>query len=212
MNLQSDILDPAGEDAGGGALRQSTVLIADGDNNARRELGAQLSGLGHTVVGETDSGLKAIALARNIHPDLVILDITLTDLSGFDVSESLSREGIAPTLLISDAVSEESIDRFERSGAMGYLTKPSRISELGPNIQIALARWQRLRELEAEIASLNERMEARKLVGRAKAILMERFNLQERDAFRRIQAQSSALNKPVHEIARAIITAHDVSA
>jgi len=199
------------EDAGGGALRQATVLISDGDSVARREIGAQICEFGHTVVGESDGGQKSLSLARNLRPSLVIAEIGLADLSGIDLAETLAREAIAPVILIANAVSAEDLERISRSAAMSFLAKPLRPADIGPQIQLVLGRWTRLRELETEIATLNERMEARKLVGRAKAILMERFSLQERDAFRRIQAQSAALNKPVHEIARAIITAHDVS-
>ena len=186
-------------------------MIADDSVTDRSEVRVLLTAIGHTVVAETDTSAKALSLARGLRPDLVIVEASLSPLSGFDTAALLAAEGIAPTILVTAHVGEETLERIGKSGALGFLAKPLRAADLGPLIQLAVARWERFIELNAEIAALNERMEARKLVGRAKAILMEKLNLQERDAFRRIQAQSAALNKPVHEIARAIITAHDVS-
>lgn len=192
-------------------MRQVSVLIADDSVTDRSEVRVLLTAIGHTVVAETDTSAKALSLARGLRPDLVIVEASLSPLSGFDTAALLAAEGIAPTILVTAHVGEETLERIGKSGALGFLAKPLRAADLGPLIQLAVARWELFTELNAEIAALNERMEARKLVGRAKAILMEKLNLQERDAFRRIQAQSAALNKPVHEIARAIITAHDVS-
>jgi AmiR/NasT family two-component response regulator len=194
-----------------GHLRHLTVLIADDEAVVRLDLKSLMTELGHTVVGEADTGAKALALAKNLRPDLVLLDISMPPVSGLDVADALAAEQIAPSLVFTGVAMEEALERVGRSGAMGFLCKPLRTGDIGPLMQIAVARWNKILELEAEIKLLNERMEARKLVGRAKAILMERFNLPERDAFKRIQAQSASLNKPVHEIARAIITAHDVS-
>ena len=104
------------------------------------------------------------------------------------------------------------VERAGRAGSV-WASLPSRFAPPTWDLSfpIVLARWQQLKDLDSEVKSLNERMEARKIIGRAKAILMERLQLPERDAFKRIQAQSAAMNKPVHEIARAIIMAHDIS-
>lgn len=195
-------------------MRRANILIVDGDPDGRGDLRDKVRALGHAIIGEADSGAQGLALARNLRPDLVLLGMRLPNLSGLDVARLLVDEQVAPSLMLADDGGGESggdgLEQLETSGVMGFLSKPPRASDLGPGIQIAISRWRRLIELESEVKSLNERMEARKLVGRAKAILMERNNLQEREAFRRIQAQSIALGKPVHEIARAIIMASEI--
>lgn len=168
--------------------------------------------IGHTVAGEADSGSQALTLARNLRPDLVLLDIVLPHLSGIEVARTLALERIAPVVIFTGGAGSELAAQAYSVGVMGFLSKPLRVADLGPIISIAIARFAEMMALEGEVRSLNARMEARRLVGRAKAILMEKQNLAERDAFRRIQAQSLALGKPVHEIAQAIITASELSA
>lgn len=191
-------------------MRRANILIVDGDAAVRGVLKRQLDDLGHAVVGEADSGAAGLVLARSLRPDLVLVDMTLPSLSGLDVAKTLLDEQVAPSLLLADGEARDDLDAVESSGVMGFLSKPPRPSDLGPGIQIAIGHWRRIVALETEVRTLNERMEARKLVGRAKAILMERHNLPEREAFRRIQAQSLSLGRPVHEIARAIITASEI--
>lgn len=193
-------------------MRQANVLIVDDDAIVRLDLKNQVKAIGHTVAGEADSGSQALTLARTLRPDVVLLDIVLPHLSGIEVARTLALERIAPVVIFTAGASSELAAQAYSAGVMGFLSKPLRESDLGPIISIAIARFAELMALENEIRSLNARMEARRLVGRAKAILMERQNLAERDAFRRIQAQSLALGKPVHEIAQAIITASELSA
>jgi AmiR/NasT family two-component response regulator len=193
-------------------VRQANVLIVDDDPIVRLDLKTQVKAIGHTVAGEADSGSQALTLARNLRPDLVLLDIVLPHLSGIEVARTLALERIAPVVIFTGGATSELAAQAYSAGVMGFLSKPLRGSDLGPIISIAIARFAELTALENEVKSLNARMEARRLVGRAKAILMEKQGLVERDAFRRIQAQSLALGKPVHEIAQAIITASELSA
>lgn len=193
-------------------MRHANVLIVDDDPVARLDLRTMLMELGHSVIGEADNGGQALSLARSLKPDAVLMGIVLgSPLSGLDVARTVSTERIAPVILFSGNASADAIAVLDASGAMGFLSKPLRISDLAPTIAITVARFKELVTLETEIKSLNERMEARKLVGRAKAILMEKHGLSEREAFYRIQTQSTALNKPSHEIARAIITASELA-
>jgi response regulator NasT len=177
-------------------VRQANVLIVDDDAIVRLDLKNQVKAIGHTVAGEADSGSQALTLARTLRPDVVLLDIVLPHLSGIEVARTLALERIAPVVIFTAGASSELAAQAYSAGVMGFLSKPLRESDLGPIISIAIARFAELMALENEIRSLNARMEARRLVGRAKAILMERQNLAERDAFRRIQAQSLALGKP----------------
>lgn len=192
-------------------MERANLLIADPEPRARLDLKILLTQLGYEVVGEAQNGEQALAMTRSLHPDVVILDAVMPRLGGVDVARALLPERLAPVVVVSAHAPREVIGKATEAGVLGFLTKPLRRDDLGPVIEIARARFDELVALENEIRSLNERMEARKLVGRAKAILMERHGLQERDAFRRIQAQSVALGKPVHEIARAIITASEVT-
>jgi two-component system, response regulator PdtaR len=192
-------------------VRQANVLIVDGDPVVRLDLREVVTGIGHVVVGEAGSGAQALALARNVRPNVVLLDIVLPSLSGLDVARTITAERLAAIIFVTGAADGESLSEMDACGAMAFLSKPIRETDLRGIIPIALARFRERVALEDEVKSLNERMEARKLVGRAKAILMERQGLTERDAFRRIQSQSIALNKPVHEIAKAIITASELS-
>lgn len=191
-------------------MRRANILLIEGDSEARIELRAALRALGHSLIGEADTGNQGLSLARNLRPDLVLVNAALSGVSGLDVSRLLVEESVAPTLILADPDTGDDPRDLVESGAMGYLTKPARDTDLGPVIQLAIARWRQIVDLQSEVRALNERMEARRLVGRAKAILMERNNLPEREAFRRIQAQSVALGRPVHEIAKAIITASEI--
>lgn len=193
-------------------LRQANLLIVDEDPAARLELKNTLTNLGYSVVGEADNGGRALALARSLKPDAVLMDVVLPNLSGLDVARTLAAERASAVVLFSGSASPEMLAQCDSAGAMAFLSKPLREADLGPTIAIAVARFRELARLEEELKSLGEKMEARKLVGRAKAILMERHGLSEREAFHRIQSQSIALNKPVHEIAKAIITASEISA
>ena len=191
-------------------MRTATLLIVDDDPIIRLELRTTLATIGYRIAGEADTGMQALTLARTIKPDVVLMDIVLPQVSGLEVARTLMTERVAPVVLFSGNASPEVIAQADAAGVMGFLSKPLRNSDLGPAIAIAMARFHELVELETEVRSLNERMEARKLVGRAKAILMEKHGLTEREAFYRIQSQSTALNRPVHEIAKAIITASEI--
>jgi len=194
-------------------VRQASVLIVDDDPIVRMDLRSLVTSLGHRVVGEAETGGQALSLARSLRPDLILLNVILLALPGLDVARVVSAERLSALLLFSGSAEAASggPDSEAAPAVMGFLSKPIREADLRHAIPIAVARFQERLTLEDEVRSLNERMEARKLVGRAKAILMEKHSLSEREAFRRIQTQSVSLNKPVHEIARAIITASEIS-
>jgi response regulator NasT len=194
-----------------GELRQASVLIVDGDPIARMDLRSLVTRLGHRVVGEAETGGQALSLARSRHPEVVLIDTAVPALSGLDLARAVSAERLAAVLLLASATELAAVLDFDSVAVMACLSKPVREADLCLAIPVSVARFQERVALEEEVKSLNERIEARKLVGRAKAILMEKHGLTEREAFRRIQAQSASLNKPVHEIARAIITASEIS-
>ena len=186
------------------------VVIADDDPLTRLDLRHSLEGLGLRVLGEAEDGRQALALARTLHPDLMILDIMMPQMDGLETARLIRSEQLAAVVLLTGFAEEDMIAKADAAGVLAYLRKPFRPSDLGPALAIALGRHRERQALEADVEVLKEKMEARKLVGRAKAILMERHNLTEREAFYRIQAQSQSLQKPAHEIAKAIITASEL--
>jgi response regulator NasT len=192
-------------------MQQGRVLIADDDAVIRMDLKAMLEDIGHEVVGEADNGETACYLARSLKPDIVLLDIMMPKMNGLDAAACISQERLAPVLLLTAYSEAPMIEQATRAGVLAYLVKPFRKQELQPAIEIAIARYRELAALEGEIEGLHGQMETRKTVGRAKAILMERHGLAEREAFRRLQAQSLAMNKSLKDIADAIILADELS-
>jgi response regulator NasT len=192
-------------------MQQGRVLIADDDAVIRMDLKAMLEEIGHRVVGEADNGETACYLARSLKPDLVLLDIMMPKMNGLDAAACINQERLAPVLLLTAYSEAPMIEQATRAGVLAYLVKPFRKQELQPAIEIAIARYRELAALEGEIEGLHDQMETRKTVGRAKAILMERHGLAEREAFRRLQAQSLAMNKSLKDIADAIILADEMS-
>ncbi len=186
------------------------VLIADDESLTRLDLKTTLETLGHRVIGEADDGRQVLALARSLRPDLVILDIMMPGLTGLEVALALHQEHLAPVILLTGYAEDDMIARADAAGVLAYLRKPFRPEDLPPAIVLALGRHRERRLLTEEIESLKDKIEARKLMGRAKALLMERDNLTEREAFHRIQSQSQTLQRPPQDIARAIITASEI--
>jgi len=191
-------------------LDRSRIVVADDESLIRMDLREMLSQLGYLVVGEAGDGRSAVNLSRELKPDVVIMDIKMPDLDGIEAARILTQERIAPVLLLTAYSDRELIDRARDSGVAGYLVKPFRESDLAPAIEIALARFAEFRELQKEVGDLQETLETRKLVDRAKGILMDTQSLTEAESFRRIQKMSMNTRRPMKEIAEAIILAHEV--
>ena len=190
----------------------ANVLIAEDEAPIRLDLRRLLAEIGHNIVAEADTGEKTLALARSLRPDAVLLDLRMPRTDSIEVARTLTRERVAPVLVLtSPSEAAAAIQQASDAGVLAFLSKPCQRPDLECAIPVAIARFQEIVTLENTVRALEERMEARKLVGRAKAILMERQALSEREAFHRIQAQSQVLNRPVHEIARAIITASEIT-
>lgn len=191
-------------------MGQTRVVIADDESIIRMDLREMLSGLGYLVVGEAGDGLSAVNLAREIKPDLVIMDIKMPDLDGIAAAKILTEERLAPVLLLTAFSQAELIDGAKEAGVVGYIVKPFRESELVPAIEIALSRFKEFRAIEKEAQNLRETLETRKLVERAKGVLMDSQELKEGEAFRKIQKLSMNTRKSMREIAEAILLAHEV--
>lgn len=191
-------------------LPQTRVVIADDESIIRMDLKEMLTTLGYLVVGEAGDGISAVNLARELRPDLVIMDIKMPDLDGIAAAKILTEERIAPVLLLTAFSQQELVEGAKEAGVVGYVVKPFRESELIPAIEIALARFKEFRSLEKEAHNLREMLETRKLVERAKGVLMDQQGLKEAEAFRKIQKLSMNTRKSMREIAEAVLLAHEV--
>lgn len=170
-------------------------------------LRSQLETLGHRVVGEAGDGQVALKLLHDLHPDLAILDIKMPDPDGIQVAQQIMREQPLPIILLT-AFSEGSLaERAAEAHVAAYLMKPVSAEELMPAIALATSRFNEFQNLNKEVTDLRDALESRKVVERAKGILMRRLNLTEEEAFHRIQKRSQNENKKMSEIANAVITA-----
>jgi two-component system, response regulator PdtaR len=161
-------------------------------------------------VAEAGDGLQAVNLARETLPDVCILDVKMPVMDGIEAVNIITDENIAPTILLTAYSDRELVDRAKAAGVFAYLVKPFKPSDLPPSIEVARSRFEQNSNLSKEVSTLQERLEARKLVDRAKGILMDEQKLSEAEAYRRIQIQSMNLRKTMREVAEAIILAKSV--
>ncbi|HHW51088.1 MAG TPA: response regulator [Pseudoclavibacter sp.] len=181
------------------------VVVAEDESLIRMDIVETLKENGYTVVGEAGDGETAVQLATELRPDLVIMDIKMPQLDGISAAEQLSRDNIAPVVLLTAFSQKELVERATEAGAMAYVVKPFTPNDLLPAIEIALSRYQQIVTLEEEIADLQERFETRKLVDRAKGLLTAKMGLSEPEAFRWIQKASMDRRLTMHEVAAAVI-------
>jgi len=189
---------------------RTRVIIADDESIIRMDLREMLSNLGYLVVGEVGDGRSAVNLARELKPDVVIMDIKFEgeEFDGIDAARILTEERVAPVLLLTAYSQRDLVVRAREAGVVGYLVKPFREADLIPAIEVALARFGEFKAMEQEVGDLKEALETRKFVDRAKGILMDTQGLTEAEAFRKIQKMSMNTRKPMKEVAEAVILAH----
>ena len=190
--------------------RRARIIIADDESLIRMDLREMLGHLGYEVVAEASDGRSAVDLAKKLLPDLIIMDIKMPDMDGISAAGELARDHIAPVVLLTAYSENALIGRAKDAGVCGYLVKPFRETELMPVIELALARFDEMRELEREVTDLKEALETRKLVERAKGVLMEVHGLREADAFNRMRKTSMDNRKSMREVAEAILLTHEV--
>lgn len=191
-------------------MAQTRLVIADDESLIRMNLKETLVGMGYLVIGEAGDGVSVINLARELRPDLVLMDIKMPKLDGIQAAKVLTEEKIAPVLLLTAYSDRELVDRAKEAGVVNYIVKPFRENELLPAIEIAMARYQEFLTMGHEIHDLKETLETRKLVERAKGILMDSQGLKETEAFRKIQQLSMNTRKSMREIAQAILLANEI--
>jgi AmiR/NasT family two-component response regulator len=185
--------------------QQMRLVIADDESIIRMNLKETLVGLGYLIVGEAGDGVSVINLARELRPDLVVMDIKMPKLDGIQAAKVLTEERIAPVLLLTAYSDRELVDRAREAGVVSYIVKPFRDAELLPAIEIAQARYTEFREMDKQIDDLKETLETRKLVDRAKGVLMDTQGMKEQEAFRKIQQLSMNSRKSMREVAQAIL-------
>ena len=181
------------------------VVVAEDESLIRMDIVEILTDAGFEVVGEAGDGETAVALATDLRPDLVVMDVKMPKLDGISAAERLSKNHIAPVVLLTAFSQKELVERASEAGALAYVVKPFTPNDLLPAIEIALSRYQQIVTLEAEVADMVERFETRKLVDRAKGLLNEKMGLSEPDAFRWIQKASMDRRLTMHEVAQTIV-------
>lgn len=191
-------------------MSQLRIVIADDESIIRLDLKKMLEDMGHTVIGEASDGQKALELTRSLKPDIAILDIKMPVMDGLDTAKAIDAENIAPVVLLTAYNQQDLINRAKEAGVFAYLVKPFKESDLAPAMEIAISRYIEMQALESQVGTLQEKLETRKIIDRAKGILMDKYKMAETEAFRRIQQQSMNTRKSMKEIAEAIIIAQDV--
>ncbi|MDQ3781123.1 MAG: response regulator [Chloroflexota bacterium] len=186
------------------------IVIADDESLIRLDLREMLAELGYDVIAEASDGGSALDLARKLRPDLVIMDIKMPGVDGITAAEDLTREQIAPVVLLTAYSDQRLVERAKEAGVVGYLVKPFRQTELMPVIELSLARFEEFRSLEREVGDLKIALETRKLVERAKGVLMEVHGLREAEAFHRIRKTSMDARKSMKEVAEAVLLTHEM--
>lgn len=187
------------------------LLIADDDAVLRLDLRTMLEEIGHLIVGEADNGETALYLSRQLKPDLVILDVKMPRLNGLEAAEAINQDRIAPVLMLTAYCDAPMIEQANRAGVLAYLVKPYRAQELQAAIAIAQARYREMTALEGALKGAQEQVEANRIIGKAKKVLMNRHCLSDQEAFRRLQAQALTSSRTLREISEAILLADEIS-
>ncbi len=180
------------------------VLVAEDEAIIRMDVVATLAEAGLQVVAEASDGEEAVKLALELEPDVVVMDIKMPKLDGISAAEKITEKKI-PVVLLTAFSQSDLVSRAVEAGALAYITKPFKPADLVPAIQIALARKEEIVALEQEILDLSERLETRKLMDRAKGLLMSKMKLSEPEAFRWIQKASMDRRLSMAQVAKAVI-------
>ncbi|CAN2196440.1 AmiR Response regulator with putative antiterminator output domain [Candidatus Nanopelagicaceae bacterium] len=180
------------------------ILVAEDEALIRMDLVEMLQEAGYQVVAQATNGEEAIALATEHNPDLAVLDVKMPILDGISAAEKII--SIAPVLMLTAFSQRELVERARDAGVMAYVVKPFTIGDLIPAIEIAISRHTQMRSLADEVADLHERLETRKVIDRAKGILMKALNLSEPEAFSWIQRAAMDRRLTMKEVAQAVIS------
>jgi len=182
------------------------VLIADDEQPIRELLKAHIEMLGHEVIAMAEDGEEAVQFAQHTQPDLAILDIKMPVLDGIEAANRILETHPCPVIFLTGYAEEELLSKAEETGAFYYLLKPFRAEDLAPAITLSVARFRQLQEREKALAKAKEDLDARKIVERAKGILIDKHGMSEHDAFRAIHFSARRTNRPMAKVAEEIVS------
>lgn len=182
------------------------ILVAEDEALIRLDLVEMLGEADYDVVGQAADGEQAVAMARELAPDLVVMDVKMPAMDGISAAEVLAREGIAPVVMLTAFSDRSLVERARDAGVMAYVVKPFTANDVLPALDIARSRWQERQALESEVADLAERFETRKRLDRAKGLLQQQLKLSEAESFRWIQKAAMDRRLSMREVADAVIS------
>jgi response regulator NasT len=199
------VTQPAAEAQTQATAPQRRVLVAEDEALIRLDLVEMLREEGYQVVGEAGDGEEAVRLAGELRPDLVILDVKMPKMDGIEAASVIAKERIAPVVILTAFSQRDLVERARDAGAMAYLVKPFAKRDLVPAVELAMSRFSELQALENEVASLTDRLETRKVIERAKGLLMSAQGLTEPEAFRWIQRTAMDRRTTMKAVAEAVV-------
>ena len=182
------------------------VMIAEDEALIRLDLREMLQEEGYEVVGEAGDGEMAVTLAQKLRPDLVILDVKMPRMDGIEAGAKIAKERIAPVVILTAFSQRDLVERAREAGAMAYVVKPFQKKDLLPTIEMAMSRFTEIVSLEAEVEDLQGRLEARKIIERAKGVLQTEHGMTEPDAFRWIQRTSMNQRRTMRAVAEGVLS------
>ena len=188
-------------------LKKLKILLADDEAILRLDLREMLQDAGHEVVGEAANGEEAVKLARALKPEFIIMDVKMPVMDGITAAKKIAEENIAPVLLLTAYSQQDIVDKATDAGVIAYLVKPIREEQLFPAMEVAVKRFDEVKRLNDELEQLKESLETRKLLDRAKDILMTVHGMTEQEAYRRMQQFSMTKRISLKELAESIIEA-----
>ncbi|OYO24672.1 response regulator [Enemella dayhoffiae] len=188
-----------------GASSRPRVLVAEDEALIRLDLVELLDEQGYQIVGEAADGEAAVEMARELKPDLVVMDVKMPKQDGITAAQIIAEERIAPVVMLTAFSQRELVERAREAGAMAYVVKPFDASDVVPAIEIAMARYAEIRAVEEEVSDLEERLASRKAVDQAKGLLQQQFKMSEPEAFRWIQKSAMDMRKSMREVAEGVI-------
>ena len=181
------------------------VVVAEDEALIRLDLVEMLNESGYEVIGQAGDGLKAIELTENMNPDLVIMDIKMPKLDGISAAEKIASNRLCPVVILTAFSQKDLVEKARDAGAMAYLTKPFSMDELMPAIELAVSRFQEIKQLDIEIKDLQEQLKARKSIDQAKALLIKHLKLSEPEAFKWMQKTAMDKRRSMLDVATLVI-------